>query len=163
MNKTTEALKLAEQEKQEPVVWISVADQMPKSFKPVLVRYWYERTYSGGIVDRVIRALWIPAKTEESNDEDHFEYDEDTDTYYIPEGWYEVVDNWDEYSSVHVCEGDITHWMPLPEFPNAAPVDAKAIRAEALEEAAKVCEEGADIKSLGHAIAAAIRGLKEES
>ena len=59
---------------------------------------------------------------------------------------------------------------------NAAPVDAKAIRAEALEEAAKVCEEyalesmeafnrtGHDFEDRqvngGYGCAAAIRGLK---
>ena len=41
----------------------------------------------------------------------------------------------------------------------AAPVDAKAIRAEALEEAAKVCEVVGQDKNY-HGIAAAIRGLK---
>ena len=40
-----------------------------------------------------------------------------------------------------------------------APVDAKAIRAEALEEAAKVCEVVGQDKNY-HGIAAAIRGLK---
>ena len=49
-----------------------------------------------------------------------------------------------------------------PEFCNplyAAPVDAKAIRAEALEEAAKVCDKAGDSITVNH-IAAAIRGLK---
>lgn len=43
-----------------------------------------------------------------------------------------------------------------------APVDAKAVRAEALEEAAKVCEANQNIMGLGiiTIIAAAIRGLK---
>jgi hypothetical protein len=51
---------------------------------------------------------------------------------------------------------------------NAAPVDAKAIRAEALEEAAKVCEEGTaltyfqntDCYNYAHNRAKAIRSLK---
>ena len=44
----------------------------------------------------------------------------------------------------------------------AAPVDTKAIRAEALEEAAKVCEANKNYRGLGviTIIAAAIRGLK---
>jgi len=44
----------------------------------------------------------------------------------------------------------------------AAPVDAKAIRAEALEEAAKMAEAYV-ARSIGIEMAAAIRGLKEES
>ena len=43
-------------------------------------------------------------------------------------------------------------------FENAAPVDAKAIRAEALEEAAKVCDDKHDY--MCSRAAAAIRGLK---
>ena len=42
----------------------------------------------------------------------------------------------------------------------AAPVDAKAIRAEALEEAAKVCETDELCCKCGDECAAAIRGLK---
>lgn len=44
----------------------------------------------------------------------------------------------------------------------AAPVDAKAIRAEALEEAAKVCRtaQAKGLQSIREAIEAAIRGLK---
>ncbi|MPM00572.1 hypothetical protein SDC9_46799 [bioreactor metagenome] len=51
-----------------------------------------------------------------SNPEGAIEYDEDTDEYYLLEGWYEVIKNWDDFSSV--CIDDfVTHWMPLPEFP----------------------------------------------
>ena len=42
----------------------------------------------------------------------------------------------------------------------AAPVDAKAIRAEALEEAAKVCDDYDMDHIVGQQLAAAIRGLK---
>ena len=44
------------------------------------------------------------------------DYDEETDEYYFPEGWWEVIKNWDDYSSVAI-EDTITHWMPLPEPP----------------------------------------------
>lgn len=32
-------------------------------------------------------------------------------------GWYECIDNWDEYSQVAINEGEPTHWMPLPTPP----------------------------------------------
>lgn len=45
------------------------------------------------------------------------EYDEETDEYYFPEGWWEVIKNWDDYSCVAI-EDVVTHWMPLPEPPS---------------------------------------------
>ena len=44
------------------------------------------------------------------------DYDEETDEYYFPEGWWEVIKNWDDYSCVAI-EDTVTHWMPLPEPP----------------------------------------------
>lgn len=32
-------------------------------------------------------------------------------------GWYEQIDNWDDYSEVRIYEGEPTHWMPLPPPP----------------------------------------------
>ena len=43
-------------------------------------------------------------------------YDEETDEYYLLEGWYEVIKNWEDYSSI-VIDDFVTHWMPLPEPP----------------------------------------------
>lgn len=47
---------------------------------------------------------------------DACDYDETTDEYYLNEGWYEVIHNWGDYSSV-VIDDFVTHWMPLPEPP----------------------------------------------
>lgn len=102
-------------EKQEPVAWIKVSDELPKCGKPVLGCYkdTYEKLW-------IVRAKWIPKHTEESYGDDDFfvEYDEATDTYYLPEGWYECINNWDDYSSVKIYEGEITHWMMLPTAPD---------------------------------------------
>ena len=103
------------QQEQAPVAWISVTDALPKSGVTVLACY---RNRLGKL--RRIRAHWIAAKTAEANSEDWdqcSEYDEATDTYYVTEGWYERIDNWGDYSAVAVSEGDVTHWMPLPEAP----------------------------------------------
>lgn len=67
---------------------------------------------------RIIEARFVPHLTEESCPDDEYQdYDEYSDEYYLPEGWYEAVDNWDEFASVPVIEGIPTHWMPLPEPP----------------------------------------------
>lgn len=96
--------------------WVPVAERMPASGAVVLACY---RNALGNW--RRIRASWIAAKTEESGSEsDIGEYDEATDTYYDPEGWYEQIDNWDDgFSAVGVTQGTITHWMPLPAPPEA--------------------------------------------
>lgn len=97
-----------------PVAWTPVAQALPKSGVIVLACY---RNRLGNL--RRIRAKWIAAKTQEGSGEYDFgEYDEEADCYWTPEGWYECIDNWDEYTSVAVCEGDVTHWMPLPPDPD---------------------------------------------
>jgi len=68
--------------------------------------------------ERIVKAFYAKQfEIDQSEDEDCQEYDENTDRYYLPEGWYECIDNWADYSCVAIIEGDITHWMPLPEFP----------------------------------------------
>ena len=101
------------QQQAEPVAWTSVIETLPESGVKVLACY---RNGLGNL--RCIRAMWTAAKTEEANPDDfNEEYDEATDTYYVPEGWYECIDNWVNYSSVAVTEGEVTHWMPLPQPP----------------------------------------------
>lgn len=76
---------------------------------------------------RTIMAKWVPGKTEEAHslDDEFGEYDEATDTTYVPEGWYECINNLDDYTFVAVSEGVITHWMPLPKAPDAIRAGAK--------------------------------------
>lgn len=98
-----------------PVVpeWVAVSEKMPEPGVPVLACY---TNHLGNT--RRIRAFWTPANTTESGDDsDIGVYDEATDTYYDPAGWYECMDNWDEYSAIFVNEGEVTHWMPLPAAP----------------------------------------------
>jgi hypothetical protein len=99
-----------------PAGWVPVTERMPPSGVIVLACY---RNSAGNL--RRIRAEWVADKTQESGSEsDIGAYDEATDTYYDPEGWYERIDNWDDgFSAVGVNQGEVTHWMPLPAAPAA--------------------------------------------
>ena len=93
--------------------WVPVAERMPDSVQTVLACY---RNSHGNW--RRIRAEWIADKTQESGSEsDIGQYDEATDTHYNPEGWYEKIDNWDDYTAVAVHQGEVTHWMLMPPAP----------------------------------------------
>lgn len=93
--------------------WVPVGERLPERSRTVLACY-----FNSANMLRRIRAHWIPAKTVEAGTDDECsEYDEATDTCWTPEGWYEQIDNWGEYSALAVCEGMVTHWMPLPEPP----------------------------------------------
>lgn len=70
--------------------------------------------------DRVIKAVYIERYTVESNldAECDDEYDEGTDTYYWCEGWYELVDNFGDYTHLRLDTTNVpTHFMPLPTPP----------------------------------------------
>lgn len=92
--------------------WVRVSDRMPEAGVPVIA-YLKNELGKG----RRIRAFYAtPRMLEVSSDLDGAaDHDEETDTYYTPEGWYE--DN--EYEETHWKVTDpITHWMALPEPPN---------------------------------------------
>jgi hypothetical protein len=85
---------------------------MPEPGIPVLIAYKNELGNW-----RCIRAEWSDGKSLESDDDstDIVIYDEETDRYMCPEGWFES----NEYEDVHwaVVGVVVTHWMPLPEPP----------------------------------------------
>lgn len=96
--------------------WNEVSKIMPKSSQVVLALQTWD--HSGK--QSIIRACWIPAKTEEADPESEIgEYDEATDTYWEPEGWYEQMSHWGEYSACTVNGAHVTHWRPLPPAPKA--------------------------------------------
>ena len=112
-----DALALLKEQEASP--WISVEDRPPESGKHVLAtceirslfgykkRYVCEAYYAK---ERSISAGGFP------DDDDCYDYSEEDDEYYLKEGWYEVIHNWDEYGGILI--GDfVTHWMPLPELP----------------------------------------------
>ena len=94
--------------------WISVEDRLPESGRNVLAtytnRFGKRRIIVGCRCDR-----WKHEAP--CDDECASEYSEEEDEYFLLEGWYEQQDNLDYYASIYVHEGEVTHWMPLPEPP----------------------------------------------
>ena len=99
--------------------WISVKDRLPENGAHVLLCCEMHR-YGGEIAGKyVCDGYYAEANKIIAGgfpDECDCEYSEEDDEYYLREGWYEVIKNWDDYNSVTV--GDfVTHWMPLPKAP----------------------------------------------
>ena len=102
--------------------WIPVDVRLPDPGKAVLA--WMK--YSSGPHKTATRqvaivAMWIPKFWREFNgddelDPDYKDEDEDDETGYWPEGWYERVECWDELSALAAWE-PVTHWRELPTGP----------------------------------------------
>ena len=84
--------------------WTTLPGQMPEPNTPVLLDIGKKFP---------IRALWAEKHTVRvgTDVDDWGEYDEETDEYYCPEGWYE----WNEHEEVHWAVSETPRaWMPLP-------------------------------------------------
>ena len=64
-------------------------------------------------------AQHFEAMKEECNCEDDCDcqYSKEKDNFYYPEGWYEVVENWDEWSFINIYD-EVTDWKTLPDSPD---------------------------------------------
>lgn len=95
------------------LMW-NLASELPEKDQIVIATYlnqWGKR--------RRVRAVYIRQYEEEESgpdDESCVEYCEEQDEWYIKEGWYELIDNWDTYSSVVIVEGKVDHWLPMPKY-----------------------------------------------
>lgn len=113
---SVEVVKTREQMKE--IRWIPVTERLPESGVHVLLCC---EIRSAGVVYKryVCDGYYAKRYTEQTwnNSGDiACEYREEDDEYYLLEGWYEVIKNWDDYNSIVI--GDfVTHWMPLPEPP----------------------------------------------
>ena len=110
------AICAAREESSQPR-WIPVTERLPEHGVHVLAAC-YVKWLGGGGRYYVCDAFHTEhfRDTCGYSDEIDMEYNEDEDEYYMPEGWWEVIKNWDDYSCVAI--GDfVTYWMPLPEPP----------------------------------------------
>jgi hypothetical protein len=95
------------------------ASEKPEHGKTVLATYLNQYGKR-----RRVRAVYIGQYEEEEDSDDYdrcVEYCEEKDEYYLKEGWYELIDNWDTYSSVAIVEGAVDYWMPFPPAPDTLP------------------------------------------
>lgn len=115
-----DSLSLIEQLEAQIPRWISVKDRLPESGVHVLV--CCEIIANGAIVRKyVCDGFYVEAWKEKAgcyNEDCALVYCEEDDEYYLEEGWYEVIKNWEEYNSVIIADFP-THWMPLPVPPDA--------------------------------------------
>ena len=97
-----------------PDMWIPVAERLPESGHYVLLCCEIRPSMNRYVCD----GYYAKAKSIPSNydDECAVEYDEEQDEYFLQEGFYEAIKNWDDFSSITI-EDTVTHWMPLPEPP----------------------------------------------
>ena len=90
--------------------WISVKKRLPKVDKPVLI------TAKDNNYEYVCVGKWVEKYSVEDYGEnfEFTDYNEENDTYYCPEGWYECIHNWDDYSDVFIYD-EVIAWRPLPK------------------------------------------------
>ena len=90
--------------------WISVKKRLPKVDKPVLISAKYNN-YKYVCVGKWVEKYSVEDEGEEF---DFADYNEENDTYYYPEGWYECIYNWGDYSDVFISD-EVIAWQLLPE------------------------------------------------
>lgn len=105
--------RAAELLQRQALVPVAVSERLPRPSVKVLAHY-----FNGLGKERTICAIWVPAKTRSDSygDDDFTEYDEESDTFYWPEGWYETIENWDDLGYVKVDEGEVIYWQPIPKL-----------------------------------------------
>lgn len=104
---------------------VPVSERLPEPNTKVLAHYFNDHGKG-----RTICAIWVPAKSRSDDadfaDDDFTEYDEEDDKFYWPEGWYEAIENWDDFGWIKVYEGEVIYWQPLPAWP-ALPLLVKEV------------------------------------
>jgi len=91
-----------------PPGWMPI-ETAPKDGRKIILFYRNRNDKA-----RTVMASWV-------TDEEAAETDEDG--VGLTAGWYEAIDNWDDYTAVAIHEGEPTHWMPLPPPPGTQPGD----------------------------------------
>lgn len=107
--------------------WIPCSEQMPETEKEVEITYF--RTTHRKTYYRTARAFYEDGSITEDASAytwdagEGWEYDEKTDSCFIPEGWYEAAEFTEESGFI---DRPVIAWRPLPEpyrFPEGSAVD----------------------------------------
>ena len=92
---------------------MAVEEAVPAGWQPIetapktgakLIAWYLNRNGKA----RTVMARWL---TDEQAAET------DADGVGLEGGWYECIDNWDDYTEVAIHEGEPAYWMPLPAAP----------------------------------------------
>ena len=95
--------------------WISVDDRMPNTSRHVEATYINKRSKRRRIIAFYAKQFEIGAGP---TDDLELEYSEEKDEYFWPEGWYENIDNWEDYTAIKVNEGTVDYWRELTPLPH---------------------------------------------
>jgi protein-tyrosine phosphatase len=102
--------------------WIPVSERLPENNTKVQVTGVRYSEYTKKNIYVRFNAKYIGKHSIKVDDmwsycecDDLQVYDEDEDEYYVKEGWYETIENWDDYTEVYVNDYKVIAWQPLPE------------------------------------------------
>lgn len=109
----------------EKTEWISIEDGKPNCEQEVFVKVKHKSYSDGKPYYVTTTAIYEDGKmsTEDSKwfwVDMEFDYDEEKDQYLIPEGWWEYRHYNPDDVYNNMIDGEVTHWMPLPELPEPA-------------------------------------------
>lgn len=95
--------------------WISVEERLPERETEVLIAT-ISRYSHKGITTAMYEDGTMPEEDSSWNWEDvEMDYNEETDQYIIPEGWWEYRHYGESLN--YAVDDKVTHWMPLPNTP----------------------------------------------
>ena len=86
------------------------------SAKPVLVAY-KNRCDKWRVVKAVRYEQYQNEQPADDDEGECGEYCEEKDAYFVRAGWYELIDNWDDFGFVSIYEGEPVAWQHLPAAP----------------------------------------------
>ena len=95
-------------------MWINAEEVKPPPGKKVFCSFINRQGNRRRICGHYLPALFMES---DPDTDAEIEWSDDEETAYYKEGWYENIENWDDYAFIAVCEGVVTHWTPLPDHP----------------------------------------------
>ena len=96
--------------------WINVKDRLPEAGRRVILFQQVSEVRKVPVF-----GFYAPKRAVEYKGGDQWgldaDYVEADDKYYIPEGFYEQIENWDDIAFIAISKNDVTHWAYMPNLP----------------------------------------------